>query len=88
MSAFWITNTRQDGIDADRRVDAVMVNNQVYPIDQIINWIETGVHTFWVKVKDRQVPVFVRQHLFGHRKYLTTQADSFSPNNLLNLPPC
>ena len=64
------------------------VGNQVFQIDQIINWIETRLHTFYVNVAGRQVLVVVRQHAHNFRKYLTTEADSFPPNNLLKLPNC
>lgn len=88
MSAFWITHTRKDGRDPDRRIDALKVNDQIYPIDQIINWIDSGQHTFWVKVAGKQVQVVVRKHVHNSRKYLTTEGDGFPPNNLLNLPDC
>lgn len=72
----------------NRRIDAVKVGNQVFPIDQIIKWIETRLHTFYVTVAGRQVTVVVRQHAHNFRKSLNTEADSFPPNNLLKLPNC
>ena len=88
MSAYWITHTRKDGNDPDRRIDALMVDSKVHPIDHIITWIERDGHTFWVKVAGRQVQVVVRQHAHNARKYLTTLGDGFPPNNLLNVPDC
>ncbi|MDQ0249215.1 hypothetical protein J2W22_001262 [Sphingomonas kyeonggiensis] len=76
-----------DGRDADRRIDSLGGPNfKTAPIDDVIRWIEEG-HTFWVSVRGYRVNVLVRQHSNG-RKYLTTEGDSFPPNNLLNLPHC
>lgn len=88
MSAYTITNTRKDGNDPDRRIDALMVGGTVYSIDQVIVWIEVDGHTFWVKVTGREVQVLVRQHAHNSRQYLTTLGDGFPPNNLLALPDC
>lgn len=87
MSVHQITHSRKDGRDADRRIDALAFGGYVYPIDTIIAWIESGVHTFYVLVWGRRVAVVVRRHS-NLRKYLTTEGDGFPPNNLLNLPDC
>lgn len=88
MAAHWITHTRPDGRDPDRRIDGLMVGGTVYSIDTIIAWIERNLHQFYVKVAGRQTLVVVRQHGPFGRKYLTTMGDNFPPNNLLNLPRC
>lgn len=84
MSNYQITRTRKDGPDADRRIDAVEVENQMYSTDQIITWIENGAHSFYTMYFDRYATVYVRKQ--GATKYLTTSADGYGQNNLLLLP--
>ena len=86
MSDYQITAIRPDGRDRDRRIDAVRVGTTLHPIDQVIEWIRTGVHRFWVSAKGRSVWVIVGRHPQSGRYYLTTEGDGFPPNNLLNLP--
>ena len=88
MGTFRITHTRKDGADADRRIDAVMVEGRVYPIDDIINWIRRREHSFYVQVWGRTVNVLAQIHPTSRRWFLTTEGDGFPPNNLLSLPPC
>ncbi|PKB13299.1 uncharacterized protein DUF3892 [Novosphingobium kunmingense] len=87
MSAYLVTHSRKDGPDADRRIDAIGFDGYVYPLNTVINWIESGVHSFFVLVLGQRVTVLVRKTVFGH-KYLTTSPDGFKPNNLLYLPDC
>lgn len=88
MGRYRITHTRKDGADADRRIDAVMVDGRVYPIDDVIGWINRREHSFYVEVQGRTVDVITDQHPQSRRWYLTTIGDGFPPNNLLSLPPC
>lgn len=88
MADYFITHTRKDGADADRRIDAVKIGDTVYHIDTIINWINGRVHRFFVTVWGRTVQVVTRVHPTSGRWYLTTEADGFPPNNLLALPDC
>ena len=88
MSDYQITHTRKDGLDADRRIDAVQIGNSIFTIDQIITWIIDRTHRFWVSVNGKSVWVEVRQHSSSGRRFLTTEGDGFPPNNLLNLPNC
>lgn len=83
-----ITASRKDGLDLDRRLDGFTVNGKYETIDQVIAWIESGAHRFFVSVFGRNVLVIVAQRGLLGRKFLTTQADGFPPNNLLNLPDC
>lgn len=85
MSDYQITRTRKDGPDADRRIDAAEVGGQVYPVDTVISWIESG-HRFYVIVNGKTVWVYVRTR--NSRKYITTSADGYAANNLLQLPDC
>ncbi|WP_300397941.1 DUF3892 domain-containing protein [uncultured Sphingobium sp.] len=87
MSDYQVTCIIPDGTDTDRRIDSLGGPAfKTAPIDDVIRWIEGG-HTFWVSVQGRRVNVKIGKHASG-RKYLTTDADSFPPNNLLNLPRC
>lgn len=87
MSDYPITHSRKDGNDPDRRLDGFLINGHYYDIDQVIRWIDSGMHRFFVDVRGRFVWVVVRAHANG-RRYLTTEGDGFPPNNLLALPDC
>jgi len=88
MGHHQITHTRKDGADADRRIDGVKIGDNYYSIDTIINYILKREHTFYVEVARRAVNVIVKINTATNRYYLTTEGDSFPPNNLLNLPNC
>jgi len=49
--------------------------------------IEAGRHSFFVSKNGHRVDVVVRESRFGN-KYLTTEPDGESQNNLLALPEC
>ncbi len=92
MPFYKVTCITRDGADADRRIDGiggVSNGNRWYlDIDSAIEWIETGKAEFYVEVRGMRVRVVVRIHYSSERRYLTTEGDSFPPNNLLNLPDC
>lgn len=88
MADYRITHSRKDGTDADRRLDGFRIDGRYYSIDQVIDWIRSGVHRFWVSVNGRSVWVEVRTHATSGRSFLTTESDGFPPNNLLSLPDC
>jgi hypothetical protein len=52
-----------------------------------IEGIETGKYSFYVSVQGKAVRVVVATSRYGH-KYIKTEADGESPNNLLSLPEC
>ena len=54
--------------------------------DAAILGTENGTYRFYVVANAREVDVVVATH--NGRKYLKTTADSYAPNNLLNLPEC
>lgn len=91
-----VTCTKKDGADADRRIDGIGGATGGskdggpwrLPIDRAIAGIEDGTWSFYVLVQQKEVDVLVRTHSSSGRKYLTTEGDSFPPNNLLNLPDC
>lgn len=53
---------------------------------QAIAFIKAGQYSFFVNVGGRMVDVVIAVHL--HHEYLKTVADSYAPNNLLNLSEC
>ncbi len=55
--------------------------------EETIHEIETGINQFYVSDGGNSVWVIVRESRYGN-KYLTTEADGDSQNNLLNLPEC
>lgn len=87
MADFQITHSRKDGNDLGRRLDGFRINGAYYDIDQVIAWIRSGVHRFFVFAAGRSVWVVARQNVYG-TWYLTTEGDGFPPNNLLSLPDC
>lgn len=48
--------------------------------------IETGRRSFYVEAGGQRVRVIISVH--EARKYLKTEADGYSPDNLLSLPEC
>jgi len=55
-------------------------------LDEAINGILEGRWSFYVHAGGRSVNVIVAEH--ERRKYLKTEADGYSPDNLLSLPEC
>jgi hypothetical protein len=51
-----------------------------------IEGIETGKWSFYVNAGERAVNVVIATH--EGRPYLKTEADGYSPDNLLSLPEC
>lgn len=88
MASYQVTCHTPDNLDLDRRIQGLGGYGWWFGIDEIIGMIESYQHNFWVSVNGRRVDVIVRQHGIFGKKYLTTTADGFPPNNLLNLPPC
>ena len=88
MSSFQVTCHTPDNLDADRRIQGLGGPWGWYDIDTIIAMIESQLHNFWVTVYGVPTDVVVRQHGIFGKKYLTTVADGFPPNNLLNLRVC
>lgn len=54
--------------------------------DDAIKAIEDKKYEFYVSVNSKSVDVVIATHL--GRKYLKTETDGYSPNNLLNLNEC
>jgi hypothetical protein len=54
--------------------------------DEAIKTIEDKKYEFYVSAGGKTVNVIVATH--NGRKYLKTEADGYSPDNLLSLPEC
>jgi hypothetical protein len=54
--------------------------------EEAIKSIEEGKYQFYVSVNGRSVNIIIASH--NRRKYLKTESDDYSPNNLLNLSDC
>jgi len=87
MADYQITCTKKDGPDSDRRIDALGGPQfPTTPIDQVIRLIEARTHRFWTVASGKSVWIEVKER--NGRKYLTTEGDSYPPNNLLKLKDC
>ena len=53
----------------------------------VIDWIEHGLLSYYVKQDGQEVELIVATGADGH-KYLKTAADGEEPNSLLRLPEC
>lgn len=87
MADYEIVAVRQAGGDLrTHHIDAVQVGTSLFLVDQIIDWIDSGTHRFWVHVGNKEVDVIVREHESSGRLYLTTAGGGFPPVALLALP--
>lgn len=59
---------------------------ETYSETQVIVWIESKAHSFFVSKEGKQVAVIIATR--DGRKYLKTTSDGIEPNNLLSLPRC
>lgn len=93
MTDYRIDCSTKDGLDPDYRIDGLGGPNPNGPgrwygtIDQVLASMDAG-NRFWVSVEGKGVWVIPMVHPRSRRRYVTTQADGFPPNNLLNLPDC
>jgi len=90
MTTFRADCHSPDNYDTDRRIQGLGGTspfNWWYGIDTIISMIGKG-DIFYTMVRGEVALIVVRQHPVSRRNYLTTVADSFPSNNLLNLPRC
>jgi len=56
-------------------------------VQQIVDWINGGKHTFYTFV-DKRADVYAKKHPTSGRWFLTTKPDSIDENNLDFLPQC
>jgi Protein of unknown function (DUF3892) len=72
--------------DPHERIQAIGGSGWTKPEDAAISDIENGTNSYYVSVNGRSVAVVVATH--NGRKYLKTEPDGYSPDNLLALPEC
>jgi len=77
---------RGNHYDPHERIQAIGGGGWKKSEDEAIRDIENGTNSFYVSVGGRTVRVIVATH--NGRKYLKTEADGYSPDNLLALPEC
>jgi hypothetical protein len=81
-----ITCVVPDGSDPDNRIDSVGGPGWTKDEDTVIGEVEAG-HEYFVEVDGARVTVVVIEEDSG-RKYLRTDPDQTTENNLLSLPLC
>ena len=85
MDTFQITCKIHDN---QERVVEVGINSKRYPITTIWNWIDSGTNAFFtMDTRGNKATVKARTSSTG-RKYLTTNPDGITENNLDELPRC
>jgi hypothetical protein len=90
MPSYQVTCISRDGPDPDYRIDELGFANNVYPIDDVIAWLQQSTENqLWVVDNaGNSVWVEIRQHPTSFRLYLATVPDGILLNNLASLPEC
>jgi hypothetical protein len=90
MGRFQVTciNKRGNHFNPHERISYIgnTANNWKLSEDNAIGRINRGEDSFYTLVNGRQAEVIVANH--NGRAYLKTNADDYSPDNLLNLYEC
>ena len=81
-----ITCIIRDGSDPDRRIDSVGGSDWTKPENVVIEEIDNRTESYFVDVNGNHVEVEVAER--EGVKYLRTDADQTTENNLLSLPDC
>jgi hypothetical protein len=90
MPTYQVTCISRDGPDPDFRIDAIGFAGNVYPIDNVIAWLQQS-NDNQLLVTDNAgntVYVAVRQHPVSGRLFLETYPDGIRLDNLAALPEC
>jgi hypothetical protein len=88
MADLQVTCHTPDDNDRDRRIQGLGGAWGWKDIDTLIGEIQGGVNRYWTTAHGRNVWVIVQRHPQSSRLYLTTEGDSYPPNNLLSLSRC
>lgn len=87
MAKHEITGIRQSRDDGrTHHIDAVKVGESLFLVDQIVAWIQSDVHYFWIWLQDEKIDIIAVQHRSSRRYYLTIEGGGFPPIALLSLP--
>jgi hypothetical protein len=93
MAANWRVScinkrNRQSAHERIENIGGLAPDGSRWKVDEAtaISGIETGKWAFYVSVDNHSVWVVIATH--NGRKYLKTQPDGYSPDNLLSLPEC
>ena len=70
----------------DERIERIGGSGWSESEDAAIRKIETGAESYYTHVNGRHANIVVANH-YG-QKYLKTENDGYSPDNLLSLPEC
>lgn len=85
-----VSCVKPDGSDAYSRIDGIggVSGGQRWylPEDDAIAGMDAGKWQFYVSVNNREVEVIIAER--NGRRYLKTEADGYSENNLSKLPTC
>jgi Protein of unknown function (DUF3892) len=88
MASLQVTCIRKRGdhYNPHERIEGIGGSGWYQTEDSAIADIENRVNSYHVSAGGRTVAVIVAVH--SGRKYLKTEADGYSPDNLLALPEC
>lgn len=79
-------NKRPSHLDPHERIQAIGGSGWKHKESDAIGWIKDGTESYHVIKDGRRVRVVVATH--NGREYLKTEADNYSPDNLLAQPEC
>jgi len=79
-------NKRPSHYDPHERIQNIGGYGWKHSEADAIRWINAGSENYFVSAGGRTVRVIVARH--SGREYLKTEADGYSPDNLLALPEC
>ena len=93
MAELRVTCVVSDNSDDDYRIQGIgggdnHFNAWYHPIDQAIRNIECRSHRYFTSHGGKSAWVIVKVHPSTGRKYLTTEPDGYSANNLSRLQSC
>ena len=78
---------KPDRNSSHERITAVGTNIETLPIDDVIYYIEKGIHSFYTLIGSKEADVVVVREA-NKRPFLRTVSDGYYSDNLLALPAC
>lgn len=83
MSEYQITRIVHDEHEV---ITDVEIAGKLFPVKQVVDWINGKVYTFFTLVGGHRANVYAKMHPVSRRWFLTTDPDGIDENNLDNLP--